>query len=120
MRALRFLLLCGLIPLAQAQAANNTQKISWTPPTQYSDGSAVPSTVVLTYNLYAKLGTAAEVKLGSGLSTSVFTTAAMPVGQRNCYTITVLADGIESPRSAEACGVIAGLATKPVTVVVVQ
>lgn len=105
---------------ADAQAPMNTQTVSWVAPTQYTDGTTIPSTVVLTYNVYAKFGTAAEVKYRSAM-TGTTITPNLPVGQNNCYTVTVLVNGAnESARSAEACGVVRGLATKPVTTIVIQ
>lgn len=120
---MRYLLaLCALLATAAyAQTPTNTQRVSWVGPTQYTDGTAIPATAVLTYNVYAKLGTAAEVKFRSSIAMTSLTTGPQPVGQRNCYTVTVLVNGAnESARSPEACGVVVGLTAKPVTTVVIQ
>lgn len=116
-----FVLALMVAPLVEAQTPTNTQKVSWVAPTQYTDGSTIPSTVVITYNVYAKLDGATEVKLRTGVATSTITTGPFPVGQSNCYTVTVLVNGAnESARSPEACAAVQGLSTKPVTTVVIQ
>jgi hypothetical protein len=109
-----------LVSVAYGQTPTNTQKVSWVAPTQYTDGTTIPSTVALTYNVYAKLGGAAETKIRAAITGTSITAGAYPVGQSNCYTITVLANGVESARSAEACAVVQALATKAVTTVVIQ
>lgn len=119
---MRYLLaLCALLTTAvYAQAANNTQTATWTVPTQYTNGTPIPATVALTYNVYAILGTAAEVKLNSGIAANSISNS-YPVGQNNCYSITVLLNGAnESARSPQLCGVVAALTSKPVTTVVIQ
>lgn len=104
--------------IALAQVPTNTQRVSWAAPTQYMDGTAIPSTVALTYNVYAKLNGAAEVKFRSGV-TGTSITPTFPVGHNNCFTITSVVNGAESARSPEACGVVQGLPTKAITTVTV-
>lgn len=106
---------------ADAQSLTNVQTVSWVAPAQFVGGAPIPATVSLTYNVYAKLGAAAEIKLSSAIAATSITTAALPVGQSNCYTVTVLVNGAnESDRSPEACGVVSSPKSKPVTTVVIQ
>jgi hypothetical protein len=107
--------------LAYGQTLTNAQKISWPAATQYTNGTAIPTTVAVTYNVYAKLAGAAEVKLMTGVAATSVTSALYPAGQSNCYTISVLLNGAnESARSPEACGVVQSPSAKPVTTVVIQ
>jgi hypothetical protein len=106
---------------AYAQTLTNTQKVFWTAPIQYVNGTAIPSTVTITYNVYAKLAGAADARLRTGVVGTSIITQLFPVGQSNCYTVTVLLNGAnESPRSPEICGVVQAVTSKPVTGLTVQ
>lgn len=107
--------------IAFAQGATNSQSVSWVAPTQYVDGTIIPATVAITYNVYATMGTSAEVKLRTAVAGTSISISALPVGQNNCYAVTVLLNGSnESARSPSVCGLVASLASKSVTTVVVQ
>lgn len=113
--------LCSLPLSVQAQTPTGSQKVSWVAPAQFIDNTEILSTTVLTYNVYAKLGGAAEVKLKSALAGTSFTLTGQPVGQNNCYAITALTNGAsESARSPQACGVVLSPTSKSVTTVVIQ
>ena len=101
------LALFGIGALVVAQSASNTVTFSWTAPTAFTDGSAIPSTDAITYNVY----------LGSGGPGSEATTAAVtgvsaqtwapsttyPGGTVVCGTVRSVVNGVESANSNEAC-----------------
>lgn len=106
--------------VAIAQAPTNSQQVSWTPPTKYTDGTPIPASVAVTYNLYAKLGSAPYVKIRSATANTTISSGPYPVGQVNCYQVSSIANEVEGARTAEACAPVRGLAPGLATTIVIQ
>jgi hypothetical protein len=87
-----------------AFAAPPQASLSWTAPTTNADGSAIAATI--TYNIYQGL-TGALAKVQSGVSTLAATiTAGLTPGTTQCFAVTAVANGVESPQSNTACAAV--------------
>lgn len=83
-----------------------TVKVSWTAPTQNIDGSNI--TVPLTYNVYQDEGPSAPIsslkRIQSGITGLTYTVSAgLPVATQQCFAVTAVGNGVESPYSATVC-----------------
>lgn len=98
----RFALLLGLLfaTAAFAQAAPPSATLAWTAPTQYSDGTAIPSSVVITYNIYQGTSASTLTKVTSGVTTLTSTvTAGLSDGVTYYFAVTAVAGGLEGAQS---------------------
>jgi hypothetical protein len=89
---------CAPASTATPQPANEA-RVSWQRPATYADGTALPTTVALTYTLYRRTGTSGSF---AALCTTTATSTALasqPVGQQ-FYTVT--AKTATSGESAQA------------------
>jgi hypothetical protein len=90
---------------AYAQAAN-TATITFSPSTQYTDGTAYPSGAVVSYNLWQGLKGASRVKVGTVTSGGSITTGLL-TGNEYCWDVTTVVtiggSATESAHSLEAC-----------------
>lgn len=90
-----------LFPLAALAA--NTATLSWQAPTTFSDGSPVGSTPI-TYNVYQGLQGQAKTKTQSAVTqTSATVSSGLAAGNTYCFTVTAVANSLESAPSNEAC-----------------
>ena len=106
---------------SRAQTAVNTADWSWTAPTTFTDGTTIPSTDAITYNLY--VGTAgkaseATTPVQTGLTTTTVTTSGYAAGTTVCGEVTAVVNGVESARSNEACKSFPDLPSAPTNVTV--
>ena len=91
---------------SRAQTAVNPAVWSWTAPTTFADGTAIPSTDAITYNLYvgtAGKGSEATTPVQTGITATTITTSGYAAGAVVCGEVTAVVSGIESARSNEAC-----------------
>ena len=89
-----------------AQTSNNSAAWSWTAPTTFADGTAIPSTDAITYNLYvgtAGKGSEAATPVQTGITATTVTTSGYAPGAVVCGELTAVVNSIESGRSNEAC-----------------
>lgn len=100
-------LACIALGIASAQTTGTgTATWSWSAPTQYTDGSAIPSTTAITYNLYlgtAGPGSEAATPAQTGITALTATSSGYSAGENVCGTLTAVANGQESAHSSEAC-----------------
>lgn len=114
---LGLLLVCGA-SFAQA-ATGPSASITITAPTTYSDGTPIPSTVAITYNLYQGNTAATLVKVASGLTTLTTTVnTGLVDGQTYFWAVTAVAGGLESAKSNVASKAFAAVPPGSVTITV--
>lgn len=82
---------------AQTPSAAPTATLAWTAPTQYTDGTAIPSSVTITYNVYQGTSTTNLSKVATGVTalTSIISTG-LSDGVAYYWSVTAVANGLES------------------------
>lgn len=93
--------------------------LTWTAPTTYSDGTAIPATVAITYNVYQGLTATTLVKVATGVTglTNTITTG-LSDGVTYFWSITAVAGGLESAQSNVGTKAFAAVAPGTVTLTV--
>ena len=89
-----------------AQTSNNAANWSWTAPTTFADGTTIPSTDAITYNLYvgtAGKGSEGTTPVQTGITATTVTTSGYAPGAVVCGELTAVVNNVESARSNEAC-----------------
>lgn len=105
-----FLFATSNIAFAQAPTAPTVVKkkataapsatLTWTNVTTYSDGTTIPSTVAVTYNVYQGTSAATLVKVATGVTAVTDTiSTGLSDGQSYYWAITAVAGGIEGAQS---------------------
>jgi len=92
--------------------------ITWSAPTQYTDGTTIAGPI--TYQVYAG-ASGQEVKLGNPVTASPYVINPTPApGTTLCVQVTATVAGIESDRPTEVCGTVPrqpkGPATTTITI----
>jgi hypothetical protein len=101
-----------------AQAQTRSAVITFTAPTKYSDGTSIAAGTVLTYNLFqGARGDANKPKVATFSGTSTSVNSGLQPGE-TCWQVSVVANGVESALSNEACKSFAFPATEAVTITV--
>lgn len=105
MRKLFGSLILGLVcAIAVAQASPPAFTVTWTAPTQFTDGTAIVGAI--TYQLYTG-ATGKEVKLGNPVTSPPYVINPTPAaGTTLCVYVTATVGGVESAPSGEACGTV--------------
>jgi hypothetical protein len=82
-------------------AAQPSATLGWTAVTTYSDGTTIPGTVAVTYNIYQSCVSASALsKITSGVTTLTTTITAGLADNETCYwAITAQANGLEGAQS---------------------
>lgn len=121
--ALVLLLLAGAAAMlfvtykAMAQTPR-TATITFTRPTQYTDGSALGSAITVTYNVYqGAKGSTSKPKVATITSTATTVSSGLQPGE-TCWQISAVANGVESALSNEGCKTFAFPAPETVTITV--
>lgn len=77
--------------------------LSWTKPTQYTDGSPIDPSVVVTYNVYkGARGSTSKTRIAEGVTELSRTITGLELGE-HCFNVTAVAHGLESAYSQEGC-----------------
>lgn len=96
-----------------------TATITFTRPTQYTDGTTIAAEVAVTYNVYqGAKGSTTKAKVGTITSTATTITSGLQPGE-TCWQVSAIANGIESQLSNEACKSFSWPAPETVTITVV-
>ena len=106
---------------SRAQTAVNTADWSWTAPTTFTDGTAIPSTDAITYSLYigtAGKGSEASTPVQTGITALTVTTSGYAPGAVVCGELTSTVNGVSSARSNEACKAFPDVPNPPTNVLV--
>lgn len=91
---------------AHGQTANNTAVWTWSAPTAFTDGSPIPSTDAITYDVYvgtAGPGSESLTPVVTGVTADTWTGSGYKPGAIVCGEVTSVVNSIESARSNEAC-----------------
>lgn len=105
--------------VSAAQTAGPSATLTWAAPTTYVDGTAIPSTVTITYNVYQGPSASALVKVASGVTALTDTvTTGLSDGQTYYWAVTAVANSIESAQSNVGSKTFASVATGAVTLTV--
>lgn len=99
----------------RASATAPSIVLTWSAPTEFTDGNAIPSTDAVTFNLYGGMQGTALALLQSGL-TGTSTTRTNVSGGTHCYALTAVVSAIESSQSAEACATVTETPASPTSV----
>jgi hypothetical protein len=104
--------------LALGQTAP-TATLTWTAPTTYSDGTTIPSSVTLTYNIYQGISATSLVKVATGVTavTSSINTG-LADGTTYYWAVTAVAGGLEGAQSNVGTKTFAAVAPGTVTLTV--
>jgi hypothetical protein len=87
-----------------------TATLTWTAPTTYTDGTTIPGTVAITYNVYQGNTATTLVKVASGVTTLTNTiTTGLVDGQTYYWAVTAVAGGLEGAQSNVGTKVFASL-----------
>lgn len=103
-------------PLAFGQTASGTVDWVYTAPTQFTDGTAIPSTDMIAFNLYAGTagpGSEAATPVQAGIRYLSAVTSGYTAGENICGFVTAVVNGVESPHSSEACATFTGTPAAP-------
>jgi hypothetical protein len=86
--------------LAFSAHAAPTATLTWIAPTTYSDGTPIPSTVTLTYNIYQGTSATTLVQVATGVTalTNAISTG-LTDGQTYYFAVTAVANGLEGAKS---------------------
>src|SRR5690606_2599770 len=98
-------LVTALSATAGAFAAEAVRQatLTWTKPTEYVDGTAIPSGTPATYNVYqGAKGSTNKLRVAEGVSQLSRVVSALPPGE-TCFNVTAVVNGQESAYSVEGC-----------------
>lgn len=96
-----------------------TAVISFTRPAQYVDGSAVSTSTALSYKVFqGAKGSSTKALVGTITATDTTITSGLQPGE-TCWQVSVVANGVESALSTEACKTFPFPATEAVTITVI-
>ncbi len=99
MKRLAIVLVALVLPFLAAAQAAPTATLSWTPPTTYTDGTAI--TQAITYNVYQGASALSLTKVASGVTTLTQTiTTGLLDGVTYFWSITAVVGGVESAQAA--------------------
>lgn len=92
---------CLALPVAaMAQAAAPSATLSWAAPTVYSDGTAIPSTVTITYNVYQGTSATSLTKVATGVTAVTDSiTSGLADGVTYYWAVTAVANSLEGAQS---------------------
>ena len=100
MKSFALLILCVFAPALRAQSATTQVTLSWTVPTQNTDGTSISGTI--SYNLYEATSSSGPwTKVQGELAATTEQLSTIAAG--NCFAITAVVAGIESGMSSAAC-----------------
>jgi len=99
MKKILFLLLA--LTLSSIVSATDLT-LSWAAPTSFTDGTAIPSTTAISYNVYGAVQGQPLVVLQSGVTALSNVRSNVSAGTR-CYAVSAVVNGNESAQTAPIC-----------------
>jgi hypothetical protein len=109
------LLLAAFPAIAQTP---RTATISFVRPAEYVDGTPIASTVAVSYKVFQGARGATKTLVGTITATDTTITSGLQPGE-TCWQVSVVANGVESALSNEACKAFEFPATEAVTITVI-
>ena len=100
---MRPLLLMGLLFTATAGADTTNVTVTFTPPTQWDDGSALAATDIAGYTLSYTVNGVAQADIQLPATPAQYVFSAVPVARYCVRLVTKAANGTVSAPSVEAC-----------------
>jgi hypothetical protein len=111
-----FLALFTTLALAQTPP---TATLTWTAVTTYVDGTTIPSTVAVTYNIYQGTSATSLTKVATGVTTLTSSiSTGLTDNQTYFWAVTAVAGGIEGGQSNVGSKTFAAVAPGTVTLTV--
>lgn len=110
-------LACVGIGAARAAEAR-TATITFSAPTQYTDGSSIAAGTTITYRLYQGEKGQAKVQAATLTATATTVNTGLAAGKEYCWEVTAVINGVESAHSNEACKAFAFPTPTAVTITV--
>ena len=89
--------------VALSASAQNQATISYTRPTTYANGTALDAATAVTYNLYQGIKGQAKSKVATVGAVTTTVNVGLQSGVSYCWTVSVVANGIEGDQSLEGC-----------------
>lgn len=80
--------------------------LSWAAPTSFTNGTAIPASSVITYNVYGANQGSPLVLLQSGITSLTNVRTNVDVGSK-CYSVTDTVAGVESAQVSQICVTVA-------------
>jgi hypothetical protein len=106
----------GVAAIAQTP---RTATITFTRPTAYTDGSVVSATTALSYKVFqGAKGSTSKALVGTITATNTTISSGLQPGE-TCWQVVVVANGVDSAPSGEACKTFAFPPTEAVTITVI-
>ena len=93
-------LLLGLLLVSPLVFAVGEKTFTWTPPTEYDDGTTMPQSAIASYNIYCDGALLVNVP-NTPLDTDTYQAppGTFATGAHACYATTVTTEGVESVAS---------------------
>jgi hypothetical protein len=112
-------LIGAILALAASAAVAQSAKLTWSPVTQYDNGT--PITLPVSYNIYqGTRGQAVKTKVTASTTTTVSLTSALFAGKELCWNVTTVVETEESVYSSEACKIFPKAAPKATSSLTVE
>jgi hypothetical protein len=93
--------------------------ITFTPPTQFTDGTAIAAGTPISYDIYQGVNGGAKVKIGTVTQTPATINTGLEPGNEYCYhAIAKIANADPSEPSNQDCKLITSVAPQPVVITV--
>jgi hypothetical protein len=110
------LLFVGVVASAQTP---RTATITFTRPTAYTDGTPVATSTALSYKVFqGAKGSTSKALVGTITATNTTISSGLQPGE-TCWQIVVVANGVDSAASGEACKTFSFPPTEAVTITVI-
>lgn len=101
----------------EAQTSARTAMITFTRPTQYTDGTAIAEGTEVTYHVYQGARGTDKPRVATITATATTINTGLQPGE-TCWQVTAIANGVESAMSNEACKTFEWPATEAVIITV--
>lgn len=107
------------LAFSRAAAAQPSATLAWAAPTTYSDGTSIPSSVAITYNVYQGASASSLTQVATAVTSITDTiTTGLSDGVTYFWSVTAVANGLEGAQSNVVSKVFPAVAPGTVTLTV--